>query len=798
MNMKNVILKVANLGLNKKLYSSPISRNVKHLYQKILVLVLTSLSLALSNAQVYKSEKMIDKVVNDYLKVHKYSDHKLFYSNNSYPGYIKNNILFNYPKLNYDSSKKKVDSGQIFDVVSVNDTNVYALGYFPATTGYYNLLQLKNGKWDTLPTFKFSRYYDMLVMNNNLYLRAFDYNASKSWVAKWDFINTPTVVYQGSTDIAMMAKHKDKYLVILCNNKSIIYDGSKSDTANFVNTYGNPNTNTHDSGNLYFMKYSNKKIYTLNSKNQIVYFDSLATANNVGSMMEQDGYLYFGLYNLGLLSRMKISSHKLENVVGVSSNGDFMEMISGDNVLYSYRSIYKSGKSYTKFQSIIDGAFVSGILHEDADNSCTLTKGDRTYKRLRGYAASTIDTFSFISDDTGYFQVVLPTGPHSYRYHVNEKYINNTSINCNIKDSFPLAVDTTRNIPYTLQSGKHDASVDLVAQLGWRARQGFSEKYILTYRNYGTSKEDIQIEIQFPDSVTFDSSSVSPKSTSGNKITFEFKNVDKLQSGQCALYFKVHVNKRGGEFIKWKCKVPILSGETDSADNYDTLAVIVTGAYDPNSKHSNPEGIVYTPVKRIDYNIHFQNMGTDTAYRVVVVDTFMPNFPLYKLQMTGSSHNYNIRVEPGNVIIWTFENIKLPPMSENVRASQGFVAFEAPLTSATKPGITISNRAHIYFDYQKPVITDWNKIEHSEWNNSLKLINRNASVLLVYPNPVSAELSIEVPRGVDRVRVYDIEGRLVHSVSSSAIVELTINMQAYPPGVYVVVAGNQFAKVIKN
>lgn len=797
MNMKNVFLKAANLGLNKILYSSASTRNVRYLYQKIMVLVLTLLSWNLSTAQVYKAERMIDKVVNDYFNIHKYSDHKLFFSNDKYTGYVKNNIRFVYPKIVYDSAKKSVDSAQIFDVVSVNDTNVYALGYFPATTGVYNMLQLKNGKWDTLPAFKNGRSNSMLEIKGNLFLRSYDYNSQKSRVLKWDLKNAPTLIYEGSSDIYLMAKHKDKYLVVLCDNKRIIYDGSKSDTASFVNTYGYAAyTNTHDSGNLYFLYSQNNKIFTLNPNNQIVYFDSIITPNNLNIIAEQNGYLYLGDYSVGLLSRIKITSHKKETVLGIHANNDFINIISGDNVIYLYRLIYKSGPYYCRFHIIMDGSFVSGILYEDADSSCTLTKGDRTYKRLRGYAASATDTFPIISNDTGYFQVILPAGPYSYRYYIKEKYVNNTSVSCNIKDSFPLPIDTTRNVPYTLQSGKHDVGIDLVAQLGWRARQGFSEKYVLTYRNHGTTKEDIQVEIQFPDSVTFDSSSVSPKSTSGNKITFEFKNVDKFSVGQITLYFKVHVNKRTGEIIKWTCKAPVLTGETDSSDNVDTLALVVRGAYDPNSKHSYPEGIVYAPVKKIDYNIHFQNMGTDTAYRVVVVDTFMPNFPLYKLQMTGSSHNYNIRVEPGNVIIWTFENIKLPPVSENVRASQGFVSFEAPLISATKPGITISNRAHIYFDYQKPVITEWNKIEHSEWSNSLRVLNRNAGALLVYPNPVSAELSVEVPSGVDRVCVYDIEGRLVHSVSASD--ELTISMQAYPPGVYVVVAGNQFAKVIKN
>lgn len=135
------------------------------------------------------------------------------------------------------------------------------------------------------------------------------------------------------------------------------------------------------------------------------------------------------------------------------------------------------------------------------------------------------------------------------------------------------------------------------------------------------------------------------------------------------------------------------------------------GSWDPNDIQVYPQGV--GPEKLIDreteleYHIRFQNTGTDTAFRVQVLDTLpIDLLDLESLKMGATSHNFTWEITPKGILNFFFDPIILPDSTTNEAASHGFVRFKIRPVANILPGAVIPNRAAIYFDFNEAVITN--------------------------------------------------------------------------------------------
>lgn len=195
-------------------------------------------------------------------------------------------------------------------------------------------------------------------------------------------------------------------------------------------------------------------------------------------------------------------------------------------------------------------------------------------------------------------------------------------------------------------------------------------------------------------------------------------------------------------------------------------------SFDPNEKEASPRGYgndhLIEPSTRLDYTIHFQNTGTDTAYQVVVMDTLSQFLDASALQVLSGSHPYRFERLNGNVLRFTFEGINLPDSTTNYLGSQGFVKFQIPQMPNNPIGMVIENRAAIYFDYNDPIFTnttfhtvDTNFVETIVINDVNNLTS-SFGELLVYPNPSAGDVTFEIPTEMDvkaTFHLFDTMGR---------------------------------------
>lgn len=203
-----------------------------------------------------------------------------------------------------------------------------------------------------------------------------------------------------------------------------------------------------------------------------------------------------------------------------------------------------------------------------------------------------------------------------------------------------------------------------------------------------------------------------------------------------------------------------------------THCPIVLGSFDPNDKQAIPFGFddehYILPNIDINYTIRFQNTGTDTAFRVVIIDTLDKHLDPASIIPGPSSHPYDFRLMDDGVLSFTFRNIELPDSNVNLAASQGFVSFKIAQQPLLPTGTIIENNANIYFDFNDPILTN------TTFHTVNKLINFvTGSVIvaepllevLIAPNPMQNGAWIYLKNETNYTQItlnlYDVNGRQV-------------------------------------
>ena len=196
------------------------------------------------------------------------------------------------------------------------------------------------------------------------------------------------------------------------------------------------------------------------------------------------------------------------------------------------------------------------------------------------------------------------------------------------------------------------------------------------------------------------------------------------------------------------------------------------GSFDPNDKLAFPTGYgaanYIEATDRLEYKIRFQNTGTDTAFKVVILDTLSTFLDPATVVPGASSHSYSFERLEGNVLRFTFDNILLPDSTVNEPASHGFVAFEIDQQPGNPIGTLIENNAAIYFDFNDPIIT--NTVFHMIGEDFVEItVNQEDKTLdnqlQVFPNPSYGPIHFAFSKPIAeaiQIIIYDSKGQRIH------------------------------------
>jgi len=247
----------------------------------------------------------------------------------------------------------------------------------------------------------------------------------------------------------------------------------------------------------------------------------------------------------------------------------------------------------------------------------------------------------------------------------------------------------------------------------------------------------------------------------------------------------------------------------DEDVNVEIDCMEIRDSYDPNYKDNSPLGVgtdhLILPNTLLDYVLHFQNTGSDTAYKVVIIDTLSEYFDITTLEPGVSSHPYTLSMVGGNnfILKFTFDNIFLVDSFTNEPLSHGFVKFKIAPKVNTLLGTIINNSCDIYFDYNLPVKTNTAFVT-LDINSTLSLENKSISngEITIYPNPTAGKFQVQsLNDQIEQIEVYNFLGeklKILNLYESTVVIDLS----NFSDGIYFIHCntnnGSQILKLIKN
>jgi Secretion system C-terminal sorting domain/Domain of unknown function DUF11 len=326
-----------------------------------------------------------------------------------------------------------------------------------------------------------------------------------------------------------------------------------------------------------------------------------------------------------------------------------------------------------------------------------------------------------------------------------------------------------------------------------RARPGFALTYRLTAHNLGTKPVSAAtLQLAFDPLLSF-VSSTTPVTGTGTTLSMALGTLQPGETRNVEMLFQIAITTPVNHNLTATATLSPISGDLTPADNVETSNLIVTGSYDPNDIAVNYPTLLLPDVQNgarpLDYTVRFQNIGTDTAFSVVLRDT-LPADLLYlgTLQVLAASHTCTWRLGTGGVLTVSFPNIRLPHRTANTLRSMGFVRFRLYPYTTLSLGNLIPNKAGIYFDYNAPVITN---TALTTVVNPTGLTTESAALTGgAWPNPATGTLNValDLPTAAPlTVSLTDAVGRAVQTTTAAATAghfQTTLDVTGLTPGLY--------------
>jgi hypothetical protein len=433
-----------------------------------------------------------------------------------------------------------------------------------------------------------------------------------------------------------------------------------------------------------------------------------------------------------------------------------------------------------------------GRLYLDANSNGVRDNGEAGFPRtmvLQAIQPTTARLGTF--DTSGSFNVYVGAGPYSLAPPVPPLHYALTQPTTGpYTGSFPGygRVDTARHFGFRPIPNQADLRATLTAVDA--ARPGFNVRQRLTLENVGTTTipagtATVTLDAQ----ATFVSSN--PSATGGRSVRWNYAAIPPFGKRTLDVTFSLPATIALGTVVRTASDAT-MAGDVLPADNLSAVAQTVSGSFDPNDLEVNYERLSPAQVASqlpLDYLVRFQNMGTDTAFTVVVRDTLdFRRLDLTTLQLVAESHNCGWSVSGTGQLTVRFLNIHLPHRGTNEPGSHGFVRFRVLPKTTLVVGDLVHNKADIFFDYNAPVRT--NTATTAVLLPTAMTADSRTTAFTAYPNPAHESLSVAAvlsKAGTLRLSLLDVLGRPVAQQAVAAPtgpLQHTFALRSLAPGLY--------------
>jgi uncharacterized repeat protein (TIGR01451 family) len=320
-------------------------------------------------------------------------------------------------------------------------------------------------------------------------------------------------------------------------------------------------------------------------------------------------------------------------------------------------------------------------------------------------------------------------------------------------------------------------------------KAGYVHSYMLSYKNVGTVAQNATVLFMPPAGINFLSASPAPTLQIANDLQWQLGILQPGQQGDLFIQFNIPIGTPIGYPLASQVQITPMMGDLTVNDNVSTSQIQVVGPYDPNIKLVDKDTLYnVSSADWLEYTVHFQNVGNDTAYNVVIIDTISSFLDLGSFELIAMSHQPLEVNFDGQVLTFRFNQIMLPDSTTNQVGSNGFVKFRLKHPASFPFLSEIKNFVDIFFDFNDPIRTNTATTIHLDSSLSQMMIVEQKDGLIIFPNPTSAELTIQLPNSLNETKeviLTDLSGR-IHLLETMFGQETTINTAILKTGFYIV------------
>ncbi len=409
-----------------------------------------------------------------------------------------------------------------------------------------------------------------------------------------------------------------------------------------------------------------------------------------------------------------------------------LQVFTGDTLYASYipniqDSILVFSSSFT-ITNDPNCSLVKGRVFGDYNNNCSYGFGDVLFPGT--LVELNPGGYSYVTNAAGEFFIPVVNGTYTLKQYAPYQFAQV----CPDTNTFTINIPAP-GIVVDVQLAD-SVNVNPNVQVGLfanAARPGFDQAYSVHFKNLTPNIIPAQtVTLNYDNSLN--PVGTNPASTTSTLGQVTWAGVSLPPFGEIYLNLTVNIPAATplGTILGAAANVTAVTGETILSNNSDSIAVTVTGSFDPNDKEVSPRGFdadgYITNSQNLKYTIRFQNTGTATAFAVTVIDSLPLALNKYSLSVLGSSHPYSYEFTAGNVVKFHFNNILLPDSNSNEAGSHGYIKFSIDQLPGNLPATTIENNAGIYFDFNAPIITNTVKNTIFDCNQMASVVISNTSI----------------------------------------------------------------------
>ncbi len=291
--------------------------------------------------------------------------------------------------------------------------------------------------------------------------------------------------------------------------------------------------------------------------------------------------------------------------------------------------------------------------------------------------------------------------------------------------------------------------------------------------------------------------------TTSTSVTWNLAGVSSTDEKPRNIYFVLVHNPSmpymvDQDTVHGQIEVTPTSGDADVTSNMIIRIDTVRAGCDPNYIEVNPPRC-FDMDTTLQFTIHFENTGHDTAFNIHVMDTLSAYVDPTTLKIVTSSDPMFITkyvVDGKTILKFDFPGINLPDSSHHGECD-GMLVYNIRTLPSMAFGASIFSRVGIYFDHNDVVMT--NTVQNTKGCpvTSVPLSASNHTILL-YPNPATDELTIKTEHGA--FSSFAITNTVGQQMMQQEItgVQTRISVKALPAGVYYVTLRGDWGSEVRR